>query len=44
MNDNHDTVLLIGGGGKTGRRVAARLTAAGVPNSLASRSSEVTFD
>jgi uncharacterized protein YbjT (DUF2867 family) len=39
-----DTVLVIGGTGKTGRRVADRLTARGVPVRIGSRSSEPRFD
>ena len=38
------TTLVIGATGKTGRRVADRLTAAGVPTKAASRSSEIRFD
>lgn len=38
------TTLVIGATGKTGRRVADRLRAAGVPTKEASRSSEVRFD
>ncbi|MFA9566074.1 MAG: NAD(P)H-binding protein [Acidimicrobiales bacterium] len=38
------TTLVIGATGKTGRRVADRLRAAGVPTKAASRSSEVRFD
>lgn len=43
---NHDTkpVLLIGGAGKTGARVAERLRAAGVPVRMGSRSTSPTFD
>ncbi|MDX6260966.1 MAG: hypothetical protein QOH84_2654 [Kribbellaceae bacterium] len=37
-------ILIIGGKGKTGRRVAAQLDARGVPYRLASRSSEQRFD
>ncbi|WP_020390907.1 NAD(P)H-binding protein [Kribbella catacumbae] len=37
-------ILIIGGKGKTGRRVAAQLDARGVPFRLASRSSEQRFD
>jgi uncharacterized protein YbjT (DUF2867 family) len=36
--------LIVGGTGKTGRRVAARLTALGVPIRLGSRSGEPPFD
>ena len=38
------TVLIIGGAGKTGRRVAERLAARGVEHRFASRSSERPFD
>ena len=37
-------ILVLGGSGKTGRRLAERLTARGLPVRMASRSSEVTFD
>jgi uncharacterized protein YbjT (DUF2867 family) len=37
-------VLVLGGTGKTGRRVAARLTAGGVPVRIGSRSGEPPFD
>jgi uncharacterized protein YbjT (DUF2867 family) len=44
----HDThskpILVLGGTGKTGRRVAERLTARGVPIRLGSRSGEPPFD
>ncbi|CAN5854659.1 hypothetical protein BH24ACT6_BH24ACT6_02320 [soil metagenome] len=41
----HDgTVLLIGGAGKTGRRVAERLDGLDIPFRLGSRSSDVRFD
>ncbi|HYJ70331.1 MAG TPA: NmrA family NAD(P)-binding protein [Nocardioidaceae bacterium] len=36
--------LIVGGTGKTGRRVAERLTALGMPVRLGSRSAEVPFD
>jgi uncharacterized protein YbjT (DUF2867 family) len=39
-----DTTLVLGGTGKTGRRVAERLSAAGVPVRLGSRSAEPAFD
>ena len=44
--NSHSTkpILVVGGSGKTGRRLAERLTARGVPPRMASRSSEVTFD
>jgi uncharacterized protein YbjT (DUF2867 family) len=38
------TVLVTGGTGKTGRRVAERLTARGVEARIASRSGEIPFD
>src|ERR671925_482908 len=37
-------ILILGGKGKTGRRVVAKLEAKGVPVRLASRSSERRFD
>ena len=40
----HRTTLVLGGTGKTGRRVAERLTALGVPTRIGSRSSEPPFD
>jgi uncharacterized protein YbjT (DUF2867 family) len=39
-----DTVLVVGGTGKTGRRVAERLTARGVPVRIGSRSATPPFD
>ena len=39
-----DTILVIGGTGKTGRRVAERLTARGVPVRIGSRGSQPAFD
>ena len=38
------TTLVLGGTGKTGRRVAARLTARGLPIRIGSRSGEPSFD
>jgi uncharacterized protein YbjT (DUF2867 family) len=38
------TTLILGGAGKTGRRVAQRLTARGLPVRMASRSGDVRFD
>lgn len=38
------TTVILGGAGKTGRRVAARLAAKGLPSRLASRSSATPFD
>jgi uncharacterized protein YbjT (DUF2867 family) len=46
-NDGHEDrnlTLVIGGTGKTGRRVAERLTAGGVPIRIGSRSGEPPFD
>lgn len=40
----HDTTLVLGATGKTGRRVTARLRLAGVPVRTASRSSPTPFD
>jgi len=37
-------ILIVGGTGKTGRRVAERLTARGLPVRIGSRSSEPSFD
>jgi uncharacterized protein YbjT (DUF2867 family) len=42
-NPQHPT-LIVGGTGKTGRRVAGRLTVLGVPVRLGSRSAEPAFD
>jgi uncharacterized protein YbjT (DUF2867 family) len=39
-----DPILVIGGTGKTGRRVAERLTARGVPVRIGSRSADPPFD
>jgi uncharacterized protein YbjT (DUF2867 family) len=39
-----ETILVLGGTGKTGRRVAARLTARGLPVRIGSRSGEPPFD
>ncbi len=41
---NSDLTLVLGGTGKTGRRVAARLRAAGRPVRLGSRTAEIPFD
>jgi uncharacterized protein YbjT (DUF2867 family) len=43
-NHTQNTTLVIGGTGKTGRRVAERLQARGVPVRIASRSGEPPFD
>src|SRR5262245_22735804 len=37
-------ILVLGGTGKTGRRVAERLTARGIPTRIGSRSAVVPFD
>ena len=44
MNTNDQTILVIGGTGKTGRRVAERLKAQGVPARIGSRAGEPPFD
>lgn len=46
MTDTHGTgtTLIVGGTGKTGRRVAERLTARGLPVRVGSRSGEPPFD
>src|SRR5688500_1069298 len=44
MNPQQHTTLIIGGNGKTGSRVAQRLTARGLPVRLASRSTSPAFD
>ena len=44
MAKRQQTTLILGGSGKTGRRVAQRLSARGWPVRLGSRSSEVPFD
>lgn len=44
INAEEKPVLLVGGYGKTGRRVAERLQARGVPVRAASRSAEPSFD
>ncbi|MGH2716345.1 MAG: SDR family oxidoreductase, partial [Thermoleophilaceae bacterium] len=41
---SHNTTLVLGGTGKTGRRVAERLEARGVPVRVGSRSAEPPFD
>jgi uncharacterized protein YbjT (DUF2867 family) len=43
-NDTQNTTLVIGGTGKTGRRVAERLQARGVPVRIGSRSGAPAFD
>jgi uncharacterized protein YbjT (DUF2867 family) len=44
MNDTANITLVLGGTGKTGRRVAQRLTARGVPMRVGSRSGAPPFD
>jgi uncharacterized protein YbjT (DUF2867 family) len=44
MTAQHGPVLVVGGNGKTGRRVVERLRTRGVPVRAASRSSETSFD
>jgi uncharacterized protein YbjT (DUF2867 family) len=47
MTDNRrdiEPILVLGGTGKTGRRIAARLTARGVPVRIGSRSADPPFD
>ncbi|WP_159589615.1 NAD(P)H-binding protein [Chelativorans xinjiangense] len=39
-----DTILITGGTGKTGRRLAERLTSHGVPVRIGSRSADIPFD
>ncbi len=41
---NNETTLVLGGTGKTGRRVAEKLQARGVPTRIASRSADLPFD
>ncbi len=43
-HDNQQPILVIGGTGKTGRRVAQRLSDRGAPVRIGSRSSEIPFD
>jgi len=43
-NAKRTTILVLGGTGKTGRRVAERLTARGLPVRIGSRSGEPPFD
>jgi uncharacterized protein YbjT (DUF2867 family) len=42
--DTHQTVLVLGGTGKTGRRVVERLSARGMPTRVGSRSGQPPFD
>lgn len=44
QNDTNDTILILGGTGKTGRRVATGLRARGLPVRVASRSGSPAFD
>jgi nucleoside-diphosphate-sugar epimerase len=44
MQPNNENILVLGGTGKTGRRVAERLAAHGVPTRIGSRSGEPPFD
>ena len=44
MTIQNDTTLILGGTGKTGRRVASRLQARGLPVRIASRSGSPAFD
>ena len=44
MNTHHNITLVLGGTGKTGRRVAQRLQAAGHPVRMGSRSGQPPFD
>ncbi len=41
---DESTTLVLGGTGKTGRRVAERLLARGLPTRIGSRSGEPRFD
>lgn len=43
-NSNSNTTVILGGAGKTGRRVADRLAAKGLASRLASRSTAIPFD
>ncbi|WP_295813678.1 NmrA family transcriptional regulator [uncultured Nitratireductor sp.] len=43
-NDQKEPVLVTGGTGKTGRRLAERLEAAGIPVRIGSRSAEIPFE
>ncbi len=43
MLENHELTLIVGGTGKTGRRVAEKLAARGVAIRVASRSGETCF-
>ncbi len=44
MNTRQQTTLIIGGTGKTVRRMAERLSTRGLPVRIASRSTEPPFD
>ncbi len=41
---NQDLALVVGGTGKTGRRVAERLASLGIPTRVVSRSTDIRFD
>jgi uncharacterized protein YbjT (DUF2867 family) len=41
---NHSPILVLGGTGKTGRRIIERLAALGIPTRLGSRNAEPAFD
>ena len=44
MDADQNTTLVLGGTGKTGRRIAERLMARGIPVRIGSRSGEPPFD
>lgn len=44
QNTQNNTTLVIGGNGKTGRRIAEKLSKGGQPIRIASRSSDIPFD
>jgi uncharacterized protein YbjT (DUF2867 family) len=44
MQSNNENILVLGGTGKTGRRVAQRLAACGLPTRIGSRSGAPPFD
>jgi len=44
MNETPQHILVLGGTGKTGRRIVERLTARGIPTRVGSRSAEPPFD
>jgi uncharacterized protein YbjT (DUF2867 family) len=43
-NNHHEATLVLGGTGKTGRRIVERLTARGIPTRVGARSEEPPFD